>query len=236
MVRQPKLCRNLSDIYPEEYKVLENMQSYWLEFITIATVHLLAVASPGPDFAIVLKHSISFGRRAAIVTSIGIGLGILIHVAYSLLGIGILIKTTPWLFAGMMYLAAAYLAYIGWGALKSQPLVDEQQAGQLSQVQISDGKAFMVGLLTNGLNPKATLFFLSVFAVAVSAQTPNTIKAVYGLYLALATGIWFSTLSYFLSSEKVRGFLYKKGYLFDRLMGAVLIALAIKLVVSNINV
>lgn len=214
--------------------MLENMQLYWLEFITIATVHLLAVASPGPDFAIVLKHSISFGRRAAIITSVGIGLGILIHVAYSLLGIGILIKTTPWLFAGMMYLAAAYLAYIGWGALQSKPAEQQTQESTDNQLQISDKKAFMVGLLTNGLNPKATLFFLSVFAVAVSAQTPNSVKAIYGLYLALATGVWFSTLSYFLSSERVRGFLYQKGYIFDRLMGVVLIALAVKLVVDNI--
>jgi threonine/homoserine/homoserine lactone efflux protein len=71
--------------------LIEHVQEYWLEFLTIASVHLLAVASPGPDFAIVLKHSISYGRRAAIVTSIGVGVGILIHVAYSLLGIGILI-------------------------------------------------------------------------------------------------------------------------------------------------
>ena len=44
---------------------------YWLEFLTIASVHLLAVASPGPDFAVVLKHSISYGRRAAMYTSVG---------------------------------------------------------------------------------------------------------------------------------------------------------------------
>ena len=73
--------------------MLENFSTYWLEFITIASVHFLAVASPGPDLAIVLKHSISYGRRAAIWTSIGIGSGILIHVIYSLLGIGLLINT-----------------------------------------------------------------------------------------------------------------------------------------------
>ena len=95
--------------------MIEQLQIYWLEFMTIAAVHLLAVASPGPDFAIVMKHSISYGRRAAILTSIGIGLGILIHVAYSLLGIGILIKTTPWLFQALSYVAAAYLLYLGWG-------------------------------------------------------------------------------------------------------------------------
>jgi RhtB (resistance to homoserine/threonine) family protein len=204
---------------------------YWLEFLTIASVHLLAVASPGPDFAVVLKHSVQFGRRAAIITSIGIGLGILIHVSYSLLGIGILIKTTPIVFQIFSYLAAAYLFYLGWGGLRSKAAVPTTEDKQCSdKAKISDKKAFMVGFLTNGLNPKATLFFLSVFAVVVSAQTPNSIKLVYGLYLATATGIWFCTLSYFLSSNRVRLFLGKNGYWFDRIMGIVLILLAIKLV------
>lgn len=206
---------------------------YWLEFLTIASVHLLAVASPGPDFAVVLKHSISYGRRAAMYTSVGIGLGILVHVAYSLLGIGLLIKNTPGVFTLLSYAAAAYLLYIGWGALKSGPQTnlknDPQQANQLI---ISDKKAFWVGLLTNGLNPKATLFFLSVFAVAVSPETPNQIKLIYGIYLCVATGAWFCGLSYFLSSTKVRGFLSAKGYWFDRVMGAVLILLAVKLAMT----
>jgi RhtB (resistance to homoserine/threonine) family protein len=211
--------------------LIEYVHQYWLEFLTIASVHLLAVASPGPDFAIVLKHSISFGRRAAIITSIGVGVGILIHVGYSLLGIGILIKTTPVLFQVFSYIAAMYLLYLGLGAIRSSA------SKHLNSVEfkktmhiISDNKAFMVGFLTNGLNPKATLFFLSVFAVAVSPDTPNAIKLGYGLYLAVATGIWFCVLSLFLSSKRVRLYIAKKGYWFDRGMGVVLILLAIKLV------
>jgi len=209
----------------------EYVQQYWLEFITIASVHLLAVASPGPDFAIVLKHSISFGRRAAIITSVGVGVAILIHVAYSLLGIGILIKTTPVLFQMFSYAAAAYLLYLGWGAIRSPAPASLEQGDIRKEIQtISDKKAFVVGFLTNGLNPKATLFFLSVFAVAVSPDTPNMIKLGYGLYLAIATGIWFCVLSMFLSSKKVSQFIGQKGYWFDRVMGVVLILLAIKLV------
>lgn len=207
---------------------------YWLEFITIATVHFFAVASPGPDFAIVLKHSVSHGRKAAMWTSIGIGLGILIHVTYSLLGIGLLIKTTPWLFQGLSILAAIYLIYLGWGALRSEAPIDStnNKVANFEHKSISNKKAFLVGLVTNGLNPKATLFFLSVFAVAVSASTPLTVKVGYGLYLAFATGAWFCLLSYLLSTTKVRNVLQSKGYLFDRVMGVLLIALAFKLISS----
>lgn len=211
--------------------MIEYLHQYWLEFLTIASVHLLAVASPGPDFAIVLKHSISFGRRAAIITSIGIGVGILIHVGYSLLGIGFLIKTTPVLFQVFSYIAAMYLLYLGLGAIRSSASKNLNSVEFKKTMHIiSDNKAFMVGFLTNGLNPKATLFFLSVFAVAVSPDTPNAIKLGYGLYLAVATGIWFCVLSSFLSSKKVRLYIGEKGYWFDRVMGIVLILLAIKLV------
>jgi threonine/homoserine/homoserine lactone efflux protein len=206
---------------------------YGLEFLTIAAVHLLAVASPGPDFAIVLKHSISYGRRAAMFTSIGIGLGILVHVAYSLLGIGLLIQTTPGLFQALSYVAAAYLFYIGLGALKSKAQ-DNQDGVNLiaNHQQLSDKRSFWLGFLTNGLNPKATLFFLSLFAVVVSSSTSNTIKVLYGVYLAFATGLWFCFLSFCLSSKNIRQFLVAKGYWFDRCMGLVLVLLAIQLVVS----
>lgn len=213
--------------------MLDNLHLYWVEFATIAAVHLLAVASPGPDFAVVMKHSISYGRRAALFTSVGIGAGILVHVAYSLLGIGILIKTTPWLFNLLTYLAAAYLLFLGYGAIRSSaPKQLDDVEGNQEEILITDRKAFLVGLVTNGINPKATLFFLSVFAVAVSAQTPNAVKMVYGGYLAFATGLWFCFLSYFLSSYSVRTFLQSKGYWFDRLMGAVLILLALKLIIA----
>jgi RhtB (resistance to homoserine/threonine) family protein len=214
--------------------MFDSFEGYWLEFLTIAGVHILAVASPGPDFAVVLKHSIKHGRRAAIITSIGVGVGILVHVTYSLMGIGILIKTTPGLFQAISVIAATYLLYLGLIAIRSQPpqpTTEKQEASP--EASITDRKAFSVGLLTNGLNPKATLFFLSVFAVAVSASTPNAVKLIYGLYLTLATALWVCMLSVVLSSQRVRTFIGNKGYWFDRVMGLVLILLAIKLLIPS---
>ena len=82
---------------------------YMNEFLTIALVHLVAVASPGPDFAVVVRNSVAYGRRTAMFTSVGIGLAILLHVAYSLVGLSVVIATTPWLFTTFSYAAAAYL-------------------------------------------------------------------------------------------------------------------------------
>ncbi|MGI5310578.1 LysE family translocator, partial [Rheinheimera sp. WS51] len=97
--------------------------SFGPEFLIIASVHLMAVASPGPDFAIVLRYAVRYGVKAALAASIGIGSAILLHVAYSLIGIGVLIQTTPWLFTALSLAAAVYLGFIGIQALTAKPPV-----------------------------------------------------------------------------------------------------------------
>lgn len=205
---------------------------YLQEFLTIAIVHLVAVVSPGPDFAVVVRHSVRYGRTIAIITSLGIGAAILLHVTYSLVGLSVLIKTTPWLFTAFSYAAAAYLLYLAYGALRSGPQKESNKegTGDNGQYTISFSKAFGIGFLTNGLNPKATLFFLSLFTAIISADTPFTIKLGYGVYLAVATAVWFCFLSYLLSTSKVAKLIGEKGYWLDRTMGVLLVGLAIKLV------
>ncbi|CAM3824085.1 LysE family translocator [Rheinheimera salexigens] len=212
--------------------------SFWPEFFVIATVHLMAVASPGPDFAIVLRYAVRYGVKAAIAASIGIGSAILLHVTYSLIGIGVLIQTTPWLFQLLSVVAALYLAYIGIQALRSKPSVETSAASTdpaaaSLHAAPSVRKAFIAGFITNGLNPKATLFFLSLFAVIIAPTTPLEYKLIYGLYMAVATALWFSFLSLILTRQKVRRFLLAKGYWFDRAMGLLLLALALHLIFSS---
>ncbi|MDM7860820.1 LysE family translocator [Alteromonas sp. ASW11-36] len=216
----------------------EVFASYWVEFLTIAAVHFVAVISPGPDFAIVVKNSVRYGRTIAYATSIGIGVGILLHVAYSLLGISLLIKTTPWLYTLFSYVAGAYLLFLAWGAIRAQPPQDGHGEGitavnQGGKASISWIRAFWIGFLTNGLNPKATLFFMSVFTAVISIETPLSVQIGYGIYLAFATGLWFCTLSYLLGTSRVVAFVGDKGYILDRMMGVMLVLLALNLIVLH---
>ena len=86
---------------------------YWTEFFTVALVHLRAVASPGPDFAVVVRESVSQGRRAGLFTAWGVGAGILVHVAYSLLGIGVGLASAP---ASRALTASLPVAKVGMGS------------------------------------------------------------------------------------------------------------------------
>ena len=226
------------------------MIDYTAQFLTIAGLHLLAVASPGPDFAVVLRQSITHGRSVALRTSAGIGAGILVHTAYSLLGIGLLVKSSVLAFTVMKFAAAAYLAWLGLKALQAKPArMDLRPAAtpgegsppvpatpataEGASAPAGRRSAFWVGFVTNALNPKATLFFLSVFSVVIDPHTPRAVQIGYGLWMTVMTAAWFSMVSLFFAQERVRRGFLRLGHWFERLMGAMLIALSVRLAFAS---
>jgi len=208
---------------------------YWAEFLTVALIHLLAVASPGPDFAVVVRESVTHGRRAGTWTAFGVGTAIFLHVGYSLLGIGLIVSQSIVLFNALKWLAAAYLLYIGFKALRAGPAAPGSDKVQASTVERTPRAAFVAGFMTNGLNPKATLFFLSLFTVVINPHTPLAIQAGYGVYLAAATGLWFCLVAMLFSQQRVRAGFARMGHWFDRTMGAVLIALGVKIAFTEMH-
>lgn len=209
------------------------MSDYWAEFATVAIVHLLAVASPGPDFAIMLRQAMTQSRRNALLSATGVGLGILVHVTYSLLGIGLLIQQSLALFTVLKIIGALYLTWIAIQCLKSRAGgIHVETQGTKAQ---SGFAAFRLGFLTNTLNPKATLFFVSLFSVIISPGTPVAVQAGYGVYMALATGLWFSGVAVFFTLPRVRRGFDRFGHWLDRLMGGVLLVLAGQLLFSTVS-
>ena len=202
---------------------------YWAEFLTIAVAHLFAVASPGPDFAVVLRQSVLGGSRTGIWTSLGVGSAILLHVAYCLLGVALLLAQSPSLFNTMKLIAAAYLFFLGVQSIRASLGLPQKGASSPEKVILSPRRAFALGFLTNGLNPKATLFFLALFTVVIDPNTPLTIQLFYGFYLALATFIWFAALSIVLGRLQIREFVLRSGVWLERGMGAILIFLALQI-------
>lgn len=206
--------------------------SYLPEFLAVALIHLLAVISPGPDFAVIIRQSLRYGRSIAIATAVGIGLGLSVHIIYSLLGVSALLHTLPWLLTVAKVVGGLYLLYLGVLFIKSQP----KQALSLTQNQqepATNGyKAFGLGFLTNATNPKATLFFLSLFTTIINPHTPLLIQAAYGLWMVIITALWFSLVSIIFTHSKIRQKFLAIAHWIERVTGAILLILASLLIIS----
>ena len=201
-------------------------------FLTVAIVHLLGVMSPGPDFAIVTRNSLSYSRKTGIITAAGIALGLQVHVLYSLLGIGLLISRSIVLFSIIKYLGAAYLIYIGWKALTAKKAEVSRTVIEKEEKDISPLQAFRNGFLCNVLNPKATLFMLALFTQVIDPTPPLAIQGFYGVYMGLATFVWFSFLASVFSLSIIKRTFERAQTLIERTMGAVLIGLGIKVALA----
>jgi threonine/homoserine/homoserine lactone efflux protein len=87
-----------------------------IEYLTLMAAAGIAIISPGPDFAMVLRQSIAHGRQAAILTSAGIASAIVVHGAYTLLGLGLVVSQSVFMCSMLKFVGAAYLVWLGIGA------------------------------------------------------------------------------------------------------------------------
>lgn len=199
-------------------------ESGWAIFGAVALAHALGVMSPGPDFAVVIRQSLAHGRAAGIWTAAGIGSGILFHVGYGLFGLRWLTQRLPWSTRAIAIAGAAFLIWIGLQALRAKPATADSVA---DSPPVSRGwrSAYWIGLATNVLNPKATLFFVALFTTVVSEPVPTWLMGALAAWLPVATFGWFATLALLLSHPGLRRALQRHAWQIDRVMGAILVLL-----------
>ena len=196
-------------------------------FITFALLHLFAVASPGPDFFLIARQSSLYGRDISIWASLGISIGILMHSFLSIAGIYILLSLYPDFIFYMKIIASLYIASIGVRTL----LVNNQiEISPLSdQKNITATKSFVMGFFTNALNPKAFLFFIMVFSLISNTNPSNETKILLGMYMAVATFIWFTLISISFSKISKGEFIKKNLPYLEKIIGVILILIALQI-------
>lgn len=94
---------------------------FWHGFLLITSVHLLAAASPGPDFVLVSQQTLAKGRRTGLICSLGITLGLAVHIIYSVLGLATVIAHSQPLLTAIKWLGGSYLIYLGWQGIQAKP-------------------------------------------------------------------------------------------------------------------
>ena len=133
-----------------------SLHSYWL-FVGASIVLALI---PGPDMAYMLARCIAQGRRAGLIAALGFNLGGYFHLAAAMLGLSAILATSSVAFTVVKWLGAAYLVYLGMGALRSKqgPLVING-SGLTSR---GDRTILWQAFLSDALNPKVAMFFLAL--------------------------------------------------------------------------
>jgi RhtB (resistance to homoserine/threonine) family protein len=207
------------------------MSNYLIELASLMAIFTFAIVSPGADLAMVMRQSLVHGRQPAIITSFGIGTSLMFHVTYTILGLGLIISQSIYLFNIVKWCGVAYLIYIGVKALRAgqtEIAVETGEAAGAGKRQ-SALKAFGLGFAANALNPKPVFFFLSIFSTVVSAHTPMMVKFGYGLVMASCLILWFVGVSLFMTTPRMRAAFTRASKWIDRVSGLVFIALGLKL-------
>jgi RhtB (resistance to homoserine/threonine) family protein len=202
------------------------------ELLAVIAITVLAVISPGPDFAMVSRNSLLRSRRAGVLTALGIGGGVLVHVTYTLLGIGLVIQQSLLLFTVLKLVGAAYLVWLGIKMLRARS--GGTVATETAQ-PMGDGAALRTGFLTNALNPKTTVFIVSLFMQVVEPNTPVAVQIGYGAFIALAHIGWFALVALFFSTGVLQARLLAVRHWIDRAFGALLVGFGAVLATATLR-
>jgi threonine/homoserine/homoserine lactone efflux protein len=179
--------------------------------------------TPGPDMLLVLRNGVRGGTRAAWLTGLGCCTGIAIHATLAVLGLSAILAASSEAFTVVKIAGAAYLVWLGVGALVRPGELTEPDAAQRR------GSAYRQGLFTNLLNPKIALLFLTLLPQFVADGEPRvaTTAVLAAIFLAGAVLWWraFSLLvgplGRFLSRPRVVAW-------FERGTGALLVAIGVR--------
>lgn len=200
------------------------------EILAVALITVLAVISPGPDFAMVTRNSFLHGRKAGLTAALGIACGVQIHVFYTVFGIALVIVQSPNLLFAMKLLGAAYLIYIGIKSFTNKNRINLNADTGTSESLLS---IFRMGFLTNALNPKTMLFVVSTYTQVVKPGSPLITNFAYGLFMSFSHWAWFSLVAIFFSADVLRNKMLSKQVILDKTIGAALMVLGAMLLLPT---
>lgn len=202
------------------------------ELASLLGVFALAVVAPGVDFAFIVRESTGFGRRSGVMAAWGLATSILVHVTYTVLGVGLVVSQSILAFNIIKWAGAAYLIFIGVMSLRAPapaPVVEAEPKSKGRSLL----RSFGMGFLTNLLNPKAALFFVSLFTVLVSHDTSIPVQFGYGAVMAMMVGGWFSLVAVFFTTKAIRAAYARAGRWINRATGAVFIVFGLRLALQR---
>ena len=197
-------------------------------FFWSAVAHFIALTSPGPDTAIVVRQVSIYGRSAGIKTALGIGFGILIHCILAISGISLLIISNNLYKFIISIIGGLYILYLGISIfLNDLEITTDENKFRYEK------NSFIVGLITNIFNVKAFLFFVSLFSILVESLS-GIYYFLFPLYFSITSALWFIFISIVITHSSININIYTNKYL-TSVMSFILCFIGIFIIISALN-
>lgn len=222
---------------------------FWYGFLLITSVHLLAAASPGPDFVLVSQQTLAKGRRTGLICSLGITLGLAVHIIYSVLGLATVIAHSQPLLTAIKWLGGSYLIYLGWQGIQAKAkkpadltvainsdAIDSDTDISIKKSSIDTSSTASIlrrGFFCNVFNPKAPVYFVAIFTLVLSPDIPLWQLAIYGVWMMVLQMAWFSTVVMLLSIPAIHRRFQRFEHWIDRVLGTAMIILGLNLILRS---
>ena len=199
------------------------MEIYLNEFMIIAVAHFIALLSPGADFVYLINSSINNKPKIAIGASLGIALSNGFYIMLCLLGFATVFSQSELLMSMIRIIGGGYLLYLGFTILKTQnDTINDNNTVFTNKSTFR--KEVLRGFYLSFLNPKISIFYISLFALVISKDTPLTVQLMYGTWMFVFVFIWDSMLVLLLNKKKLKEKILSFVYM-QKIMGILLLVI-----------
>ncbi|MNI57040.1 Threonine efflux protein [compost metagenome] len=198
------------------------------DLVTFTVLVIFIVMSPGIDFALITKRTLSDGKKDGFKIALGIAAGVLVHTIAAALGLSLIIMKSAVAFEVVKYVGAIYLIYMGiMSFIKKRNLIETDDPS----VQFKKKSAFMQGLISNTLNPKVAIFFLTFLPqFVVPDYNPSLQFLIMGLCYIVLSIVWFTTIVLMLSYIRKWLMSPRVQNIIDKVTGLVLVGFGLNMI------
>lgn len=201
--------------------------------LSIAIIHFFALVSPGPDFFFVTQCAIRQSRSHALCAALGISLSILVWSICAVSGLHFLFQKIAWLQQVLMILGGIYLCYLGYQLLKSAFQSKVATSNSAPIMHKSRKTLIIQGFLTNMANPKALVYFSSVFALAINADASIFQQSTLLALIFVESFIWFAAVALLFSAPKMNHYYQQFSRKIDAVTGGIFISFGCLLILNR---
>ena len=198
----------------------------WSQF---AIVCLLGAMSPGPSLALIIRNSINFNRMSGIVASIAHGLGICVYATVTVIVLELILRNSETIFFIIQICGSLFLIILGLIFIFKK---DNENQAETYQIHSS---SFAQGFIIAIINPKILIWFTAIFSQFIDINATFFNKTILVLTPSIIDAIWYSLVSILVTGYGLKEILNKKKFVIQKIIGVLLILIALSLIYSLIS-